>query len=296
LLVGILSPGCNRNGNTAPQGEKEQHVRRPRKETTNAEITETAPPLKAEGNGSVTLEVPASQLSQAIQRTKFAIGDKTPRYDLNGVVVDVRDEMIFFVATDGARMSVVELGSAGRSDKGEPLSMLIPKEGLQIIESTGNGSNRDCELAIDDSAIQVTVGEQITRLPLQSPRYPDWQAFLPDTTQMQAIRLTLDPLLASLVKATPTEAGEPIVTWSFARDNLRLSCQTSGGSTSSAEVPISHRGEVLTTRLNSHLVIPFLRLVGTGDQLTVYVKDDKSGVVFSAGDKWRYVVMPVAAD
>jgi DNA polymerase-3 subunit beta len=255
------------------------------------------PDLEKHDDSSSTTRLPASKLVDAIRRTEFATGPTTSRYDLNGALFELRGSTVCLVATDAARMSIVELPSGIDLDDGGALRTFVSKEGLQIITSTLGGINDDCELTIGNEEIQVKAGEKLIRLPCPPVRFPDWRAMVPDINEMASASVDSNVLLASLEKASsPNQLSEAVFIWSFTKQMLCLSPESGGDDSRTVELPIEYGGDPVTLRLNSSFVVSYLRALSVDDRLTVYFKDEQSAMVLSSGDDHRYVLMPIAED
>ena len=207
----------------------------------------------------------ASSLHQAIRLAKLAVGERTVRWDLDGVLFEVTKAGLCVVATDGRRLAVTELP---RTLTGDELSgevrTLVSMEALGDIEAGLGGAEENCEVHVAPAEIMIRVGGNVIRKACLEPRYPNWRESLPPLRGADRIVLNVDKLLASLVRAVPLEAGtEGHVVWTLSKGKLRIAAHPDPRSGVPVELPVEYQGDGFTIHLNHRYIIPFLReLVG----------------------------------
>lgn len=151
----------------------------------SGENADDFPKIPAVDNAS-SVTIPASVLSEAINKTIFAVSNDELRPAMSGVLVQLAAQSATFVATDAHKLVRYR-----RSDihSENPTSLILPKKALSLLKSS---------LPVEDSAVAVEYNSTnaffkfgnihlICRL--IDERYPDYEAVIP---QVNPNKLTLD--------------------------------------------------------------------------------------------------------
>lgn len=112
--------------------------------------------------------VQASVLRGLIERTAFAMAAQDVRFYLNGMLLEIREDGVRCVATDGHRMAFA--GASGDLIR----SVIVPRKAvLEISRMIDSG---DVELAISGRSIRVTCGANVATCRLIEGRFPDYSS------------------------------------------------------------------------------------------------------------------------
>ena len=134
------------------------------------------PKPQAKANGS-PLNLPASVLKTAIERTVFAISTDELRPAMTGVLLQLEATQLTFVATDGHRLlryRRTDLGS------GRTCNVLIPRKAWALLNSTlpkTEGGMVNCWFS--QSFGTFTYGALTLHARLIDERYPDYENVIP---------------------------------------------------------------------------------------------------------------------
>ena len=78
--------------------------------------------------GSTPVEIPSSSLARAINKTIFAVSTDELRPAMTGILVQLVDNQVTFVATDGHRLLRYRRSDVGA---GQTANIIIPRKALQ---------------------------------------------------------------------------------------------------------------------------------------------------------------------
>ena len=212
------------------------------------------------------------------------------RYAFNGILIEVRENGIQCVATDGRRLAV-----AGKGSDSNPIvsSAIVPVKGLNQL-SKGISGEGELWLKIDDEKNQVvlkTSNVEVAARKLEG-EFPNYSDVIPERGANRAI-VSREDLLSALRKASIT-AGEESrsVRFSFKESSLIVYSRYEGVGEAEIEVPIKYEGKPIEMTYNPDIIIDYLRVLDS-DELEINFKDRMSAGLFVGGEETIYVVMPI---
>ncbi|MEM6827994.1 MAG: DNA polymerase III subunit beta [Pseudomonadota bacterium] len=140
-------------------------------------------PVIVEGDLPTSFELPAKQLAEMIDRTRFAISTEETRYYLNGIFLHVTDEdqpVLKAAATDGHRLARFTLarpeGAAGMPD------VIVPRKAVGEIRKLIEEAEGSVLIDLSASKIRFTVsgeGGVVLTSKLIDGTFPDYSRVIP---------------------------------------------------------------------------------------------------------------------
>lgn len=246
------------------------------------------------GKPSLSLQAPAKTLDQMIGSTLFAVSMDETRFNLSGVFVEGRDDLLRMVATDGHRLALVERQLKGHlPEKG----VILPRKGLsevkKVLEAPG------CEedpvtFTVDGTMARIERERVQLFMRLVEGEFPDYRQVIPKKGKIEVSLLRGD-LLAALqrVSILSTERARGV------RLTIRpgvMELQTSNPDLGEAseEIEVGYGGSELSIGFNARYLVEAL-LVMEGERVELSLNDEVSpGVMRAEGDEhYSYVVMPM---
>ena len=120
--------------------------------------------------------VPEASLKELIDRTAFAMAQHDVRYYLNGLLFDLRDQVLRCVATDGHRLALCEAALDGSGAKRQ---IIVPRKGVQELQRLLEGGERTLELELGRSHLRVKRDDVTFTSKLIDGKFPDYEAVIP---------------------------------------------------------------------------------------------------------------------
>ncbi|HWV74322.1 MAG TPA: DNA polymerase III subunit beta [Pseudosphingobacterium sp.] len=154
----------------------------------SGENAEDFPKIPVVENPS-TVSIPASVLSEAINKTIFAVSNDELRPAMTGVLCQLTPQSTTFVATDAHKLVRYR-----RLDvKSETVtSMILPKKALSLLKSSLPSEDVDVAVEYNNTSAFFRFGNIHLICRLIDERYPDYEAVIP---QVNPNKLTIDRLL-----------------------------------------------------------------------------------------------------
>ena len=243
-------------------------------------------------------EVPARLLKELIRRTIFATDTESSRYALGGVLLEMEEDKITAVGTDGRRLSKME-GPAMSVEGGasNETMTIVPTKAMNLVERSLSDGDAEVQIAAHSSDVQVKSPRATIYARLVEGRFPKWRDVLPQRTGSQKIELTAGPVFAAVRQASIVASEESRgLLFTFDAGTLTLSSQTAEVGQSRVELPIAYDGEKIEISLDHRFVADFLKVLDPEKNFTLDVQDGEAAALFTTDDGYGYVVMPLARE
>lgn len=133
-----------------------------------------------------TVNIVAPVLAEAINKTIFAVSNDELRPAMSGVLVQLGDQHITFVATDAHRL--VRYRRTDISTE-KPTSIILPKKALALLKSSLPSDDVTVSIEYNNTNAFFKFGSIHLICRLVDERYPDYEAVIP---QVNPNKLTVD--------------------------------------------------------------------------------------------------------
>jgi DNA polymerase-3 subunit beta len=154
----------------------------------SGENGEDFPKIPTIDNAS-SVNIPASVLSEAINKTIFAVSNDELRPAMTGVYVQLSPQHLTFVSTDAHKLVRYRRIDA-KSDN--VTSFILPKKALNLLKSSLPSEDVNVSLEYNNTSAFFRFGNINLICRLIDERYPDYEAVIP---QHNPNKLTLDRAL-----------------------------------------------------------------------------------------------------
>ena len=123
------------------------------------------------------ISLPEATLKDLIARTAFAMANQDVRYYLNGLLLDVRDNVLRCVATDGHRLALAETRLETRISTRRQI--IIPRKGVLELQGLFESGEGLVDLELGRNHLRLTRGGVTFTSKLIDGRFPDYEAVIP---------------------------------------------------------------------------------------------------------------------
>jgi DNA polymerase-3 subunit beta len=243
-------------------------------------------------------EVAAADLRKLIRRTIFATDAESTRYALGGVLVELTDESITMVGTDGRRLARMSAPAEAKNGAATPPgSPVIPVKALKLIERNLDDDDPPVHLAVQgDKAVLVRTDRAVIYSRLVEGRFPRYQDVFPGSVEVK-IPMDAGMLLRAVEQASIVTSEESRgVDFAFGNGRLTLSSRAADVGSSRVSMPIDYDGKPVEITFDPRFLTDALKTLGENDRVTAELIDHKNAAVFKTEDRYTYVVMPLTRD
>lgn len=240
----------------------------------------------------------SSALKQMIKKTAFATDVDSGRFALGGVLVDIEEDKMNFVATDGRRLARVfsSYQKVGNPHV-EPMT-IIPTASINLIERSLPNDESEVHISIRANDLVVRNKNSVIYTRLVEGRFPRWRDVYP-VNRANVIRLQLpaghleSAIRQAVVVAESESRG---VDFEFTEGNLVLQLVTANVGDCRIELPITYSGEPIRITIDYRYFLDFLRVLNPEENFTVEIENPDRAVLCHTEDGYGYLIMPLARE
>lgn len=227
------------------------------------------------------VSLPTEVLKGVIKSVSVACSHDDTRPVLNGVKLTVEGGRATFAATDGFRLAVAFLDGA----EGD-LECLIPREVLPMVQTLA-GQGKVMQVGRTPATLAFKTEKMEITTCVLNGAFPDYRPIVPEKWATTAV---IDrKALAQAVKALRVMEKEAPIRLVF---DGQLSLSVSGQDSGKAEVDCKLSGEPVKVAFNPGYLLDCLNSV-PAETVSVSLNSSTTPVLFTGGDGYKHVVMPV---
>ncbi|NII10693.1 DNA polymerase III subunit beta [Oleiagrimonas sp. C23AA] len=144
------------------------------------------------------VRLPEAVLKDLMDRTAFAMANQDVRYYLNGMLLDLAENTLRCVATDGHRLAMAE--TEIEAGVGSRRQIIIPRKGVLELVGLFEAGEGEVELEFGRNHLRVHRDDVVFTSKLIDGRFPDYEAVVPIGAD-KTVDIERDMLRASLQRA-----------------------------------------------------------------------------------------------
>jgi DNA polymerase-3 subunit beta len=242
--------------------------------------------------------IPTRLLREMIRRTVFATDSETSRYALGGVLLEMDEERVTAVGTDGRRLARME--GSGESVGGHQTSgmtTIVPTRAIQLIERALDEKEETVDVATRSNDLLVRTSKAVIYSRLVEGRYPNWRQVFPKRDDAVQLDVTVGPVFAALRQAAiVTDHESRGIRFTFADGTLTMEASTAEIGESQVQMPIAYDGDAITMTMDHRYVSDFCKVLDNESSFMFEIESNSSPALLTTSDGYGYVIMPMATD
>jgi DNA polymerase-3 subunit beta len=237
------------------------------------------PPVSFEDSWTVT----SSDLQKLINHVSFAASTEESRPILNGVLWQLQGDVMRMVATNGHRLSKMEVPVGGASATAE---FIVPPKALDQVRRLF-GPSDELEIAKSDNHLGFRSGTTLVFTRLIEGPYPNYEQVIPRDNDRACTRRV------GVVASDQTHR----VRLQFTGGALKLSVSTPDLGEAQDEIAVTYDGDELEIGFNANYVLEVLKYMPTDEVRLTFKAAERAATVEPVGwdDPASYLclVMPL---
>jgi DNA polymerase-3 subunit beta len=248
--------------------------------------------------GAATVRLSSRGLKTLIRQSLFAVASSGDRYLFNAALLLLRADRMGMVATDGHRLSLVEVQEDGLAIDGYQ-KVLLPRECMgDLLSLFGSSKDESVAFSETDNTIFFQIGHRTLSVRKLVGQFPNYDAIIPREA-MDSIVLGTADFMGSLQRVLQfSDEKSAGVRLHIDKNALTVSASAPGSGESQEALETSYTGDALTIGFNGHYIAEFLKTIGTEGAVRVALKNGSSAAVitpesFNPEYQQKYVVMPM---
>lgn len=249
-------------------------------------------PVMECGGGEQRIEIGQGILKRLLERTAFAMAHQDVRYYLNGLLIEVRNDRLIAVATDGHRLAKVE--EHLELDVAEQMQIILPRKSVLELSRLLGTEEETVLVDVSPKSFRAITGDTGLTSKVIDGRYPEYERVIPRSAD-RVSRVDRDALRLALLR-TVILSNEKYrgVRLGFEPGRLRLQAHNPEQEEAEDEVEIDYTQEPTTIGFNAGYLLDVLNVLSDRDVEISFSDSTGSAVVRNKGrDEETYVVMPM---
>lgn len=236
--------------------------------------------------------LPQQQLKQLLVQSQFCMANQDVRYYLNGLLLEIRNEHLVSVATDGHRLAYSELALPGLA--AEERQAIIPRKGVIELIRLLDDSSESCEIAFSSHVIRVQMDDMVFVSKLIDGKFPDYQHVIPRPIE-HPLETNREALYQCLQR-TAILANEKFrgIRLQLSKGLLKTSVTNTEQEYAEEEFPVQYDGNEFEIGFNVSYLLEALSNIHDED-VVIHLVDGNSSCLIHGKENQasRYVVMPM---
>lgn len=260
-------------------------------------------PITEDVDEATQLELTQGELKLLLNKTIFCMANQDVRYYLNGLLLELDEEVVRTVATDGHRLAMASLNLAasentqarkGPRQEGEPIQSIVPRKAVLELVRLLEDSSNTVQLKFGSRHI----GAQFQWLSFTSKlidgKFPDYERVIPAGSKKQLI-VDREPFKQMLTRVNILTSDKYRgVRLRLGPSRLQATVTNLEQEYAEEELAIDYEGEEFEIAFNNSYLIDALGAIDTEQVRIEFTSADSSCLISPAGESdGKYVVMPM---
>lgn len=249
-------------------------------------------PATEKVTGAREYSLPQTVLKHLIEQTHFCMANQDVRYYLNGLLLELRQNAIRAVATDGHRLALSE--SELELIPGDINQIILPRKGVMELSRLLEDSDAGCNIQLNANFIRVDLGDIVFTSKLIDGRFPDYDRVIPKGGDkvVTANRETLrQGLLRTSILSNEKYRG---IRLNLSDNQLQATVNNPEQEEAQEELDVNYSGEPIEIGFNVSYLVDALNAIRQEEVEMILIDANSSCLIHGKGDdSSRYVVMPM---
>lgn len=252
-----------------------------------------------EQNNAVVIHVQESELKRILDKTAFAMAVQDVRFYLTGTLLEIHNNILRAVCTDGHRLALCE--AYAESDNSEMRQAILPRKAVSELQKIGN-QNQNITLTLGRELITVILQRkredfeydlQITSK-LIDGKYPDYQRIMPKD-QNKIAKVDTDTLKQALQRVSilsNEKLKSALLT--FDSESIRLSANNPDQDEATEDFAIEFNSDDFEIAANIQYMVEALGAI-SNPSIEIHMTSDKFPMTIrNPNDPSQiYIIMPM---
>jgi len=238
------------------------------------------------------INLPQNIFKRMLEVSSFAMSKDETRYILNGTLVEIKEDTIRIVTTDGRRLVLVE--EERNFPRGINKRIIIPLK--TIYELLRNLSNEtDLKIAFNKNQISFEFNKTTIISRLIEGNFPEYEKVIPKEIKDNKVKVDKDEFYRAIKRVSLfTNPNSQAIKIDILKDKMILSKTIPEIGEAKDQVDIDYKGENLSIGFNPNYLMEVLK-VFEKDAIEIELTDPQKPAVIrmNAPYKYIYVVLPM---
>ncbi len=249
------------------------------------------PVMSKTQSSSTLITLAQRELKDLLKQVEFAMAQQDIRYYLNGLLIEVIDNHLNIVGTDGHRLSFTSTELKQNYEKQE---VILPRKTVIELIKLLDESEEDVEIEMSANQVNFTFSNIKLISKIIDGKFPDYNRVIPvghqNTFTTNRVGVLLAMQRASILSNEKYRGIRMVIN----KNNLKLISTNSDQEEAEEELEIDYQGDSLDIGFNVTYLIDVLNNANS-EQIEFSFADANSSCLITIPNKanYKYVVMPM---
>ncbi|MEW5806925.1 MAG: DNA polymerase III subunit beta [Acidobacteriota bacterium] len=253
-------------------------------------------PIIQECDYSQAVTLQWAPVKHMINKVIFAITAEDTRYALRGALMELDENGITFVATDGHRLAYIHKNEKTGLKSGKIYRSIIPRKALHELLKVDD-ENQILFYSESENHLFFKVGNREIIANAVEGEFPDYMKILADREDRK-IRIVTQEFMDALKRVSPFSSEKMKgVTLSMEEGKMEILASSADQGEAEETIQAEYSGKQMKINFNARYLAEFLTAVGS-EQIVMNLKDESSHGMFKPENgeefQYKYVVMPMS--
>ncbi len=199
------------------------------------------------------IDIKAGEFITSLKKITPAIDTNNPKFELNGALIDIKEDKINFVATDTRRLAIVTLEQAMEKS----FNLIIPKKAIIEIQKLFFD---DITMYYDETYLIIKSGSYLFFTKLINGKFPDYERIIPKSLNY-TLTLPKDKMVEAIKQIT---IASNEIKLTFLKDRIIFKSLSQENIEAQTEIEIATPfEEKFVMAVNSRYILDFLNNIET---------------------------------
>ena len=245
------------------------------------------------GNSDVVVNLGQHKIGKLIDQVSFAMAQQDVSF-LNGMLLEVGDNTLRAVATDGHRLAMASQTCETNAKSGAIKQAIVPRKAVVEMGRLLDEEDESLSLQLGSNHLKVTKGDVTLTTKLVDGQFPDYEKVVPKDAS-RVLSGDRDTLKQGFQRASILSNEKYRgVRLAISPDSLMIQANNPEQEEAEETVPVHFSGDQLEIGFNVSYLLDVLSVIDS-DQVQMSVSDANSSALLEAMDDGNavYVVMPM---
>ncbi len=242
-----------------------------------------------------TIKIECKEFKRILDKTINSISTDEKKYNLNGIYIHSDDNYIYFVSTDGHRLSYIRSENSNIKINNLENGIIIPRKGIielkKIIEEN---IDEILDIGFVDNNIIITIDNIFLTIRLIDGSFPDYHRVIPKNTENYTIVNT--SLLHSAIRRISILANEKSrgISFKITDSSIEISSSNPEFGEATEKLPATYNGDELTIGFNSKYLLDVLSNIES-ENIKLFINNNKSPclIMEENSEDFKSIIMPM---
>lgn len=242
---------------------------------------------------SKEFSISQSKLYSLLESVKFAMAQQDARYYLNGLLLEIKNGMLWVVASDGHRMAIN--GAEQDVIDSSLVRIIIPYKGIIGLMRLLADNDEEVAVTISNNHIRVAGGNFIFTSKLIDSKYPEYEKAIPRGGDKKIVIGREDLKQALTRVAILSNEVFCSAQLKIADNTIRLRANNPEHEEAEEEISAEYQGEPVNTNFNINYLLDILNHT-RAEKIVLVLKDRVSSALLQEQAEQSnliYIVMPL---